>query len=171
MKKIIVLCFVVNLFTQGYSQSNKMAVDCSCPSGWGSCSSSCLFTDCCICFNPATSEGGCACYWGFGSCRTAPAGSTKVSGIYASDGAKVSFSFDRFDEMLKYLLSQKIDVSALSTNFQAYKGKYPSQAGKIPVQNADFNSFGEKYTAFINGLTAAQKNIVQVYIDNKEKTN
>src|SRR5258708_3800842 len=101
MKKLFVLGFVMSLVVSGYSQDSGKAagVGCSCPGSWASCSASCWFSDCCICFNPATSEGGCGCWFGVGMCKSALIGANK-SGNYVSADAKSYFSFERFNEMI-----------------------------------------------------------------------
>lgn len=172
MKKLLVLSFVMGLFIAGYSQTGKATgPSCSCPSGWGSCSASCLFTDCCICFNPSTSEGGCACYWGIGSCRTSPIGVGKSASGPSSSDAKTWFAFDRFNDFLNFLTSQKIDISRLSKDYQPVQSKYTGQAGKVSVPVSDFNNMYNSYVSFIDGLNAEQKAIVKGYIDSKEKSN
>lgn len=174
MKKMLV-AIILLITMNATAQDTKIApgsvssgASCNCPKGWGSCSANCFFSDCCICFDPATSEAACGCWLGVGKCDSGPKG-VKREATQNSRDFIVYFSFDRFSEFLKYLEEQKIEIRILSEAFSKFYSKYPGSKGKVNVQSEDFIEFTSTYITFTEELEEDHKKLIAEYISSKDK--
>ena len=170
MKKIIMAFSFLLAGFCGYAQSGNLASgsNCTVPAGWSSCNASCWFSDCCIVFNPRTSEAGCGCWFGVALCSTGPIGSSfNATGTTGSE-ANIKFSFERFNELISYLKSIKAETAGISTSFGSFQAKYPGLTGKVSVSTSDYIDFQQRYQVLINGLSMDQKLSVSNFIKTKE---
>ena len=86
----------------------NVGATCSCGPGMATCSASGAFSDCCVCWNPATQVGACGVYFGLAMCKTennpppARVGATKQL---------IKFYPNRFVKML-----DDMDATGINTN-------------------------------------------------------
>lgn len=184
MKKYFVIAILAVIATSSYyctKKSNEPLVadheehleidkaatgsGCTCPAGYASCSADCWFSDCCICWDPKRETGGCGCWLGVSSCKTAPIGST--SG--ASTAVKtIRFYPDRFSSYLNYLKQFGVSTTALSNSITtmsaAGQSGVNSKGNFVLVKPGDYDQFFAAYESYINTLSREQQSAVSNYI-------
>lgn len=142
--------------------------NCNCGTGFSSCTADCLFSDCCICWDPKKSEGACGCYFGIAKCRTALIGANSFSG----EQHKIKLYHYRFDEYIKFLKQLPGDPNPLEESFKLLF-KYSSPDPKslngesVLVNEGNYDAFYRSYTNYINTLTGADKELIMEYINKK----
>jgi hypothetical protein len=164
MKKIALI--VVSLLSYIFStaQTQKVLATCTCPTQ-SNCSSDCLFSKCCVCWDPNVSEGGCGCWFGLAICKTERHEESKVSTAnLPSASATVVLSFAKIKDLFSYLQTQKIDIRSISLVLDNLGKKYPNQTEYTGISMSDYSSFQKSYTDFINRLTSEQKDMINNYI-------
>ncbi|MBL0056308.1 MAG: hypothetical protein IPP31_08935 [Chitinophagaceae bacterium] len=169
MKHLIIASVLAFTSFSVFSQSGNLvnSVNCTVPPGWSSCTATCWFSDCCIVFNPRTSEAACSCFFGVARCASGPMGQAFNSNGATGNDATVKFAFDRFSEAISYLRSQKIATASLETALSSFQSHYTLSTSMTLVTVSDYNNFVQQYQQFIDGLTADQKNILAGYIKSK----
>lgn len=169
MKRVIInISFIIMSFT-GFCQSERTTSNCTVPAGWTSCNTSCMFSECCIVWNPKESEGGCGCWFGVAKCKTGLIASKLEISNKSSADATVKFSFDRFNEFINFLNSKSILTDSILLGFNNFKRNYTLSPGMISVQSNHYIEFEDAYINFINKLTNEQKTLVMNFISDKEK--
>ncbi len=162
---------------QGQEKPSLAAQDakCNCAPGQASCSSDCWFSDCCICYNASSHEGGCGCWLGFASCRTKPL-NTSTTSPSVSEGEKehlVNLKDKRIREYFDFMESKGIKTRGLK---QLYDGLYGQATGlsiingekKIKVGSIAYEKFRLSYMEFISRLDPEKQNLLQQYISSKK---
>lgn len=161
---ITTLTLTVTSYCQGFAGAS-----CSCVSpSTATCSSNCLFSECCICWNPKTQAGSCRCYWGIATCRNenniAP-DSFNASNFGELDPyAMVKFSFEKFNLLFDFFKLKGIKTGVLENTFQGIKSRYVLSGQKIAIENSDFSKILSAYSKLIDALTQKQKEDLNNYI-------
>jgi len=169
MKKIIFLGIFVITFCSANSQ-NFAAPMCTCtPPSNSTCTADCLFSSCCVCWNPNSQSGACGCYWGVATCRNENNNylvSTSNFGKLSPD-AKIKFSFENFSMLLEYFRSNSISADQLQSTFLNVKSRYQLTGQKIQIDNNDFAQILIEYSKLIDTLTITQKDALNKFIKSK----
>lgn len=169
MKKSICL-FVASviLAISAYCQ-DFVAPTCTCTAPSNStCTSNCLFSDCCICWNPNTQTGACGCYWGVATCtnqnNTNPSlVSTSNFGVLNPD-ARIRFSFEKFNLLFDFFRGRGIKSDLLENTFLNIRSRYVLTGQKISIDNSDFSQILAAYSNLIDSLSVKQKEELNTYI-------
>lgn len=169
MKKIISVMIATVILTVSSFCQSFMAPMCSCtPPSNSTCNSDCLFSSCCICWNPNTQTGACGCYWGVATCRNE--NNTNQALVSSSNfgelnpNAKIKFSFEKFNLLFDFFRARGINSSMLENSFQNIKSRYVLTGQKIPIDNSDFSRILSEYSKLIDSLSLKQKEELNVYI-------
>jgi hypothetical protein len=178
MKKYIssiIILFVVNL-SYGQTESNYAApggggspnCNCTAPSN-SSCNADCLFSSCCICWNPNTQTGACGCYWGVATCRNGnnASSSTMNSSNFGelNPDAHIKFSFEKFNLLFDFFKSKDINTETLKARFNNIKSTYVVTTEKVAIANSDFALILNEYSKLIDLLNLKQKEDLNIYIN------
>lgn len=184
MKKYFVIAILAVIATSSYyctkrtseatieRQSNEPQLDkaalgssCNCAANQTSCSASCLFSDCCVCYDPKRETGSCGCYFGIAKCMTAAIGASSNS-----TGSKtIHFYYDRFDNYMNYLKKFGKSTTELvsSSNRMARVGQLKtSEKGEfVVVSSKDYQEFFDAYESYINSLSVAEQSELTAYLN------
>lgn len=140
---------------------------CPCSPGFASCNSDCMFSDCCVCWDPNKESGACGCYFGVAKCMT-----DLISKPQSGNTARtVKLYNGRFTSYLKFLDGLGGDTRKLKARFEELnlKGKPGKDLKKgdfLDVDAVAYNNFFEAYKSYIEGLDAIKKGLVQGRISN-----
>ena len=153
--------------TQAVNVPLKVVADpgnshCPCAPGFASCNSDCMFSDCCVCWDPTKETGACGCYFGVAKCLTDLINKPQSG----STARTVKLYNVRFKSHLKFLDALGGDTKILKSRFDelSLKGKPGKDLTKgdfLDVDAGSYNSFFDAYKSFIEGLDLKQKGLVQ----------
>lgn len=172
--KTLLLILVLNvsfLAVNAQQQSNKLAgATCSCGIGQSTCNSNCTFSDCCVCWNGTTQNGGCGCYWGVATCKATPITASK--GISMDDNifgdvhpdAKITFHFENFKKLSSFFQGEKISTINFENVVNSTSSKYNSTHDNASISNDDFTILLKEYSNMIIQLDENQKNKLNIFI-------
>ena len=161
---------------QGQEQRGLMSTksaDCDCAMSQASCSADCWFTECCICFNPATHEAGCGCYLGFSSCKTESITKSEPQ-VNAHQKEHTIFLKDkRIREFFRFLESKNFRTTGLQ---EAYGQLVKDPEGweikknekRIKVGSIRYEQFQRAYTSFMEGIGVQGKREVELYLKSRK---
>ncbi len=142
---------------------------CTVPAGYTTCTSECLFTDCCVVWDPKVETGGCACFLGFGSCKTSAILTEAPAKTYSDTRRTISIYRKNIDAFWDYCESNGIETGAIK---KSYKNKLiPSILGgdyeKSQVDPAAYDSFFSEYKIFVEQLAEYEKKLISDYVEEK----
>ena len=164
MKKLI--AFLILIFTISISFAQSLVPDdgptCSCPAQ-STCNATCTLSDCCICWDPNTSEGACGCYFGIASCKSSK--KPKTPAITGSPAVrKVVFKFEAFNKFLNFLETSKIDYQQIQPIYKRLSEKYNNPSGNVQIDPEDMDIFYDAYFKIMQSLSASDKIAVTDYL-------
>jgi hypothetical protein len=158
-----------NPLQKEYVDPGGGGTNCYCPS-LTSCKSDCLFSSCCVCWDPTRSEGSCGCYFGIAKCKTAPIGKNSAE----SNGGKgethsVTIYPLRLNDFTKFLDIEKVKSDNLKGSIESLTGAAikSERAEDAKVNSDQYNAFVDEFEKFINSLEIKDKMKVSAYIDKK----
>ncbi len=169
----IFIILVMHLFSYAANAQDpgKIAgASCSCGPGQSTCSSVCFFSDCCICWNPATQNGACGCYWGISTCKSGlinpSKGLTLDENIFGEvdPAANIVFHFANFKKLTVFFARLNINTSGFDDVVRSTSSKYISTNDNAKISTADFTALLTAYSKLIVQLTETQKNDLNIYI-------
>ncbi len=157
------------------SPLNDGGSECRCKDYEDQCNSNCAFSTCCVCWNPQTHEGGCACYFGIASCRTEvkeeeSAPDALMTNEPESDEIKVvTIYYDRITKLFEYLTSRKIDISEVKEVYNELITKSLSDNSVnneriVKVDCKDYSNFYEAYKERISSLSVSEQDALGTFI-------
>ena len=135
--------------------------------GYLLCTTDCLFGGCCVAWNPRVETGGCACNFGFASCKTSRVGADVVGGNYKSTATRtINIYQDKFDDFLDYCTLNGIETKSIRNSYKTklIPAVLEGTTKKARVDPIGFDLFLEDYTTFVNNLSKSQKDLVKKYI-------
>lgn len=158
--------------------SNRAAMDhtasvtsnCSCPAPSVTCSTSCVFSDCCVCCTGGNACGA-GCYFGIAKCEC----SEKEKGQAAISG-KIRFKIENFEKFKNYLQTDlKVWTDKLDIDYRAllskphasvknYTYSYNNSGTALEYDLAQFSSFKDSYKEFIDNLSIDQQESILKFI-------
>lgn len=146
--------------------------DCNCKDSQANCEADCLFSSCCICFDPTTHEGGCACYLGFSSCKTEPISSTPSSFSIQNtelEELEVTLFPIRIDKYFNYLKQKKYNITVLKDVYSNLLLKSETKhlgnkQNELRVKYSDYRIFYNEYLKFIDSLEEQDKTDIEIYL-------
>ncbi|MGZ5254584.1 MAG: hypothetical protein ACXWV4_09525 [Flavitalea sp.] len=149
------------------------SASCNCVTGQASCKADCFFTECCICWNPSQSEGGCACYFGFSSCKTAPIKTSVPQVLGAEKEHEIKVKDQLIREYFDYMDRRNIRTQNLKGLYSKMigfsKGSTVEKNVKIlTVGSVAYDEFYKAYIAFIAALPVEKQNELKVYLNSKK---
>lgn len=142
---------------------------CQCAVGQISCQSNCWLSDCCVCWNPLTSDGGCGCWLGVALCKVESR--KKDAAVYAT---RVKVYENRILELFDYLDKISINTNGLRSKYtvvsakSALFGKQESKDNFRMLPGVDYSSFAEYYKEYTKGLKQEDQNKVSEFIEFKK---
>ncbi len=148
---------------------NKTAgASCNCGGGYSSCSSTCIFSDCCVCWDPKVSDGACGCYWGISTCRTAPKSTARTIQNKVLDQSSRTIHIHplRLNKYFSYLESLKLNINGLKEKYNKFdKSGIDEKNDKLEIPPSSFDDFMDTYKIFIASLDQNNLSIIKTYID------
>ena len=140
--------------------------NCNCGSGYASCSVDCLFSACCVCWDPKKSEGACGCYFGIAKCKTALIGANSFS----AEPHSIKVYHRRFEAYLEFLKDLPSDSYPLQEAFKTLvkfgtPDSKSNEGERILVNENKYDDFYKSYTDFINALPEIDKALIIEYIN------
>jgi hypothetical protein len=150
------------------------SASCNCITGQASCKADCFFTECCICWNPSQSEGGCACYFGFSSCKTEPIKKTTTPQVL---GAEKEHEIKLKDQHIKDYFGFMDKKSIRTQNLRGLYSKLIATSKSSAVEknvrilkvgSAAYDEFYNAYISFVAGLSVEKQNELKAYLDSKK---
>lgn len=145
-----------------------VGVNCTVPTGYTSCYSTCLFSDCCVVWDPKKETGGCSCFFGVARCKTqAIEVPNKTSSLVSSTSQRsIVFHTDKFGDFLSYCKEYSIDISKIENSFTKNILQYKLDEHKsIKIEPSSFDQFLAEYEYFINNLQPGQLEIINNYLN------
>jgi len=141
---------------------------CNCAPGSSSCKSECIFSDCCICWDPKKETGACGCYYGIAKCKTAAIGTAASD----ADTHTIQFHPQKFHEFMKFLKNFSIDLSPVQEAYEDLLGigttAFQSiDSNAVLVPQTYYDRFYETYSKYISRLSESNKRSVLNYIQSK----
>lgn len=142
---------------------------CQCAVGQISCQSNCWLSDCCVCWNPQTSDGGCGCWLGVAMCKVES--KKRDAAVYAT---RVKVYESRMLELFNYFDELSVDTRGLRN---AYKGVaqrsvlYGKEGGSDNFRllpGGDYSSFAKYYTDYTKGLKQEDQEKIRDFIEFKK---
>lgn len=94
--------------------SGMDGLSCNCAVSQASCKAECVFSECCICWNPFLETGACACYFGIAKCKTSLIG-RDASTAYSH---RVLFYPNRFGRMIQHLRQASVSVDSIEAAYR-----------------------------------------------------
>jgi hypothetical protein len=180
-KLSIVICFLtisVSLFAQTQGKvSPTVGANCTCGVNMSSCSATCLFTDCCVCWNPATQTGACGCFFGVSSCKNANNDGTPNTGSKGltmdensifepvHPDSKIVFHFNPFNKLVSFFKSKQINTASFESTNSSISGKYSIINDNAYLSVSDFEIILKEYAKLISQLDATGKLDLNHYIN------
>jgi hypothetical protein len=138
--------------------SDPVNSTCPCSPGFATCSSDCMFSDCCVCWDPKKETGACGCYFGVAKCLT-----DLINKPAGGDAARtVKLYHVKFKEQIKYLNSIGGDTKRLKeiVDGLTVKSKFGKDAKKgdfIEADGASYQLFFEAYKNCIESFDNSKK--------------
>ena len=142
---------------------------CQCGVAQISCQSNCWLSDCCVCWNPLTSDGGCGCWLGVALCRVE---SKKRDPGVAPSRVKVYEA--RMLELFEYMDKISVKTAGLRNRYKtvseksALYGKERASDNFRMLPGTDYTSFAQFYTEFTKGLRPDDQNKISDFIELKK---
>lgn len=142
------------------------SVTCNCSPGFSKCEADCLFSSCCICWDPKKETGACGCYFGIAKCQTAPIGASSVN----ADPHSIKIYHHRLQVYFEFLKQIPSDLSPLQESFKMLlKYSVPDTRSKneevVMANERNYDDFYRTYTDYINSLTENDKKLIVEYIN------
>jgi len=138
---------------------------CACAGGQTSCNADCLFSDCCVCYDPKVSDGACACYWGLAICKSSKKATEARTAVL---NKTIHFQPQRFADYLQYLESLRLNTTGLKGQYNKFdKTKSDISHDQLEITQTEFDDLYNSYNSFI--LTLDQINLARIknYIDHQ----
>lgn len=163
--KLIVATEADNLKSNSNRESastNKVAgANCIVPIGFTSCSSTCTFSDCCVVWNPNKETGGCGCFFGISTCKTAA-----IEQTAATATRTIVIHQDKLKEFFKFCKATGISTEQIQLSYseKLMPAVIEGDAINAKVKNEGYDLFVEDYKLFINALSENQKTKLKNYI-------
>lgn len=154
------------------TKNNRMAtgadgLTCNCTSSQAFCRAECIFSECCLCWNPTVETGACACYFGIAKCKTSLIGRDAPS---VADH-RVRFYPKRFEQMLQYLRQESIPVDSMEAAYRSLlHSSYDSQgtgstvADKMEVSGSAYDLFYSAYQRTITGYKEGDQQRILAFV-------
>ena len=142
---------------------------CQCGFGQTSCQSNCWLSDCCVCWNPLTSDGGCGCWLGVALCKVES--KKKDAAVYAT---RVKVYESRMLELFDYMDKISINTNGLRNKYNAVSEKSALYGKQLANDNYrllpgfDYSTFAQYYTEYTKGLKLEDQNQISEFIEFKK---
>lgn len=152
------------------TQERVAASSCQCGPGQSTCNSYCIFSDCCVCWNTATQNGSCSCFWGIATCKTgkidAARGQSAGDNIFGEvhPEARITFHFEKFRKLISFFEKKKRNTAELQNAIGSTSSKYSQADDNARISNEDFTILLTAYSNLIRQLDESQKNDLAIYI-------
>lgn len=149
--------------------SNVEGITCNCTPTQAFCKAECIFSECCLCWNPSTETGSCGCYFGVAKCRTSLIGKDAP----ATTGHRVRFYPKRFDRFLTFLNRSAIPADSLQHAYEQLM-KTPadtlsapgSQEIKLAMDGVAYAAFYATYYRCVASYPGEVRDQITVYLNN-----
>lgn len=160
------------------AQNTKQATlgtNCQCGEKQATCISTCTFSDCCICWDPATQNGACGCYFGVAVCKTGDKPQTP-EGLSINDlnfqdvsnTANVTFRLEKFRKVKTFFATEKINTDSFENVINQTSSKYLNGESNnndgLKITAKDYSSILKEYAKLISQLNAEQKSLFGVFL-------
>lgn len=159
-----------NLVVSPLAEVKAVAADggatCNClPPGTASCSVSCLFSSCCICWDPKKETGSCGCYFGIALCKTAAIGATNPA--KAAHNVKVyAKAFEQFLPTLKSFDRDALELVRAYHNMTEKSGK--AKGDTLLIDHEHYEPFANAYREFVGSLSDQERSTIHQYLNDRK---
>ncbi|MBO9204023.1 MULTISPECIES: hypothetical protein [Niastella] len=147
------------------SENGGGGLSCNCTPPKVSCSANCILSICCVCYNPATEYADCQCFFGFAYCRVVRSATARAE--TGTSSPKITIYNRRMQLLFRLLKSKYKAAEGLYTAYDACKGKSArvNYTESYIADNTSYETFINKYKAFVNSLTETQRETLQKEIN------
>lgn len=136
---------------------------CNCLPGQILCRAECLFSECCMCYNPKVETGGCACYFGIAFCKTAPIG---AAGTAAQVNQTIRFYPNRFRKWIQTLKTEGLKTGAIEQALSVMPPADDSTPNStVEVAAGTYAGFSQSYKSFIESLSTGKRDHISQLLD------
>lgn len=127
-----------------------------------------MFSTCCIVWDPAVQTGGCACYWGFSSCKSEVIKRANVSRVQnlGIEVRTIRIKTVAIEQFFVFCYERDIDISVIEQHFNTKLRVAGIHIGNnmMQVDETAYDTFLDAYKIFINTLTEDKVNLIKNYI-------